>query len=47
MSSWINVDKIRYYFHVNNRYVLNKLKIVLFPFLNKVLTLRFCAMHLG
>jgi len=35
VSSWINVDKIRYYFHVNNRYVLNKLKIVLFPFLNK------------
>ena len=36
MNSWLGSDRLKYYFAVNNRYVVNKIKIVLFPFTNKV-----------
>jgi hypothetical protein len=42
--SWLSLDMFRYYFHVNNIYVINKLKVVLFPCLHRVgaLQLLFC-----
>ena len=36
MNSWINVYNLKYYFTVNNSYVLNKLKLLIFPFKHKV-----------
>jgi len=35
MLGFLNVHKLKYYFHVNNRYVLNKLYILLLPFTHK------------
>lgn len=31
-----NVSRLKYYFNVNNSYVLNKLKLLMFPWLHKV-----------
>jgi len=35
VSSWFSLDPLKYYFNVNNSYVVNKLKILLCPFLHK------------
>ena len=35
LLGFLNVHKLKYYFHVNNRYVLNKLSILLLPFAHK------------
>ena len=35
-NRWFNMYNLKYYFAVNNSYVLNKLKLVLFPFRHKV-----------
>ena len=35
LFSFLNAHKLKYYFHVNNRYVLNKLYILLLPFTHK------------
>jgi len=32
LNSWVPVDSLRYYFNVNNSYVLNKIGRILFPF---------------
>lgn len=36
VGSWFSVDPLKYYFNVNNSYVYNKLRIILFPWLHKV-----------
>ena len=36
VNRWINVPAIKYYFAVDNKYVVNKLQLVLMPFRNKV-----------
>lgn len=33
---WIPVTKLKYYFAVDNNYVINKLRLIFFPFLQKV-----------
>ena len=35
LFSFLNAHKLKYYFHVNNRYVLNKLYVLLLPFTHK------------
>ena len=35
LLGFLNVHRLKYYFHVNNRYVLNKLYILLLPFTHK------------
>jgi hypothetical protein len=32
---WASINALRYYFAVNNSYVQNKLRLLLFPFLHK------------
>jgi YIF1 len=32
LNSWVPVESLRYYFNVNNSYVLNKIGRILFPF---------------
>eukprot|EP01091_Cochliopodium_minus_P008368 TRINITY_DN1883_c0_g1_i1.p2 TRINITY_DN1883_c0_g1~~TRINITY_DN1883_c0_g1_i1.p2 ORF type:complete len:113 (-),score=15.18 TRINITY_DN1883_c0_g1_i1:618-956(-) len=36
INRWFNVYNLKYYFTVNNSYVLNKLKLLIFPFKHKV-----------
>ncbi|KMS64986.1 hypothetical protein BVRB_040610, partial [Beta vulgaris subsp. vulgaris] len=33
--SWLSMNRFRYYFHVNNSYVVKKLQIILLPYLQK------------
>lgn len=33
---WIPVTKLKYYFAVDNNYVINKLRLIFFPFMHKV-----------
>lgn len=35
-SKWIPVAKLKYYFAVDNNYVINKLRLLFFPFTHKV-----------
>lgn len=35
MFTFLRLHRLRYYFHVDNRYVLKKLQIILFPFVHK------------
>ncbi|CEP03916.1 hypothetical protein PBRA_003523 [Plasmodiophora brassicae] len=34
-SSWFSLSSLRYYFHVNNAYVVKKLQMILLPYLHK------------
>lgn len=36
ISSFLSLEPLRYYFVVNNQYVLNKLRLILFPLMHKV-----------
>lgn len=40
-----NVSRLKYYFNVNNSYVLNKLKLLMFPWLHKVCVASSCFFH--
>lgn len=35
-EKWVPVAKLKYYFAVDNKYVINKLRLLLFPFTHKV-----------
>lgn len=37
---WIPVTKLKYYFAVDNNYVINKLRLIFFPFMHKVSFIR-------
>lgn len=38
-EKWIPVTKLKYYFAVDNNYVINKLRLIFFPFMHKVSSL--------
>lgn len=35
-EKWVPVTKLKYYFAVDNNYVINKLRLIFFPFMHKV-----------
>lgn len=35
-SKWVPISKLQYYFAVDNNYVINKLRLIFFPFVHKV-----------
>lgn len=38
ISSYFSIEPLKYYFNVSNSYVLNKLRVLLLPFMQKVRT---------
>jgi hypothetical protein len=41
LEKYVSVNKLKYYFAVDNRYVMNKLKLLFFPFTHKDWSLKF------
>ncbi|XP_050334006.1 protein YIF1B-B isoform X1 [Bactrocera neohumeralis] len=40
-EKWVSVAKLKYYFAVDNKYVINKLRLLLFPFTHKDWSLKY------
>jgi hypothetical protein len=46
VSSLLSLEPLKYYFNVNNSYVVNKLRILIFPWAHKVLSSLFFFLSL-